>query len=62
VVARSADEAIEAAAVGFSTDIRKLIAVRRFEIALRGRVITRQRPLQHQLNRRNAHKSCIDVC
>jgi hypothetical protein len=33
VVAPSADAAIEAAAVEFNTDVRKLIAVRRFEIA-----------------------------
>jgi hypothetical protein len=33
VIAHSADAAIEAAAVEFKTDIRKLIAVRRFEIA-----------------------------
>jgi hypothetical protein len=33
VVAHNADAAIEAAAVGFRTDVRKLIAVRRFEIA-----------------------------
>ena len=33
VIAADADEAIEVAAVEFSTDIRKLIAVRRYEIA-----------------------------
>jgi hypothetical protein len=33
VVAGTANEAIEAAAVEFNTDIRKLIAVRRYEIA-----------------------------
>jgi hypothetical protein len=31
-VIASADEAIEAAAVEFRTDVRKLIAVRRYEI------------------------------
>jgi hypothetical protein len=33
IIASSADAAIEAAAVEFKTDIKKLIAVRRFEIA-----------------------------
>ncbi len=33
VVAHSAEAAVEAAAVEFKTDARKLIAVRRFEIA-----------------------------
>jgi hypothetical protein len=32
VIARSADEAIEVAAIEFNTNIKKLIAVRRFEI------------------------------
>ena len=32
-IAHSAGEAIEAAVVEFKTDVRKLIAVRRFEIA-----------------------------
>jgi hypothetical protein len=36
VIAADADEAIESAAVGFRTDIKKLIAVRRYEIAWRG--------------------------
>jgi hypothetical protein len=33
VIASSADQAVEAAAVEFKTDIKRLIAVRRFEIA-----------------------------
>jgi hypothetical protein len=33
VIASTADEAIEAAATEFNTDIKKLIAVRRYEIA-----------------------------
>jgi hypothetical protein len=33
VIAADAAEAIEAAAVEFKTDVKKLIAVRRFEIA-----------------------------
>jgi hypothetical protein len=33
VIAPSTDAAIEAAVVEFKTDVRKLIAVRRFEIA-----------------------------
>jgi hypothetical protein len=33
VIAADADEAIEAAAVEFRTDVKKLIAVRRYEIA-----------------------------
>jgi hypothetical protein len=33
IIAPSADAAIEAAAIDFRTDIKKLIAVRRFEIA-----------------------------
>jgi hypothetical protein len=33
VIASTADEAIEAAAVEFKTDIRKLIAVRRWAVA-----------------------------
>jgi hypothetical protein len=33
VIASTADEAIEAAAVEFNTDVKKLIAVRKFEIA-----------------------------
>jgi hypothetical protein len=33
VIAHSADAAIKAAAVEFKSDVRKLIAVRRFEIA-----------------------------
>jgi hypothetical protein len=33
IIAADADEAIEAAAVEFRTDIKKLIAVRRYEIA-----------------------------
>jgi hypothetical protein len=32
VVASSADDAIEAAAVEFKTDVKKLIAVRRYEV------------------------------
>jgi hypothetical protein len=33
VVASTADEAVESTAVEFKTDTKKLIAVRRFEIA-----------------------------
>jgi hypothetical protein len=33
VIASNADEAIEAAAFVFNTDVKKLIAVRRYEIA-----------------------------
>jgi hypothetical protein len=36
VVAADADEAIEAAAEEFRTDVRKLIAVRRWEVAWEG--------------------------